>query len=319
MPVIKRVPDFDEGKTFIIENVFVDYSSVFRPNTKYRPEWAVVIRVPQHLQQEFYEVGFRLKQDPNGVVTLRSKRYVRLDDGTEMAPPTVVDCENQPWPEARGLIGNGSRANVKVRAKYTTYQGVEGLSCFLEGLQVLDHVPYVGGTDFGAAAGSTGGWSGQNFQSQPQPAAPADPFQQPAPAQQFAPPVQQPVPVQPAFNPAAVPQQAAAPVSPFAPPAAAAPTEYHPTQVAPVQAPPAFAPPAQPVQQAEFVPPGIPQGVPVGAPVDGNVSQPAGALGSFGQPAPAPAETPAQTDFVPANHSMGEDVPFDFISKVIAV
>jgi len=208
MPVIKRVPDFDDGKTFIIENVIVDYSSVFRPNTKYRPEWAVVIRVPQHLQQEFYEVGFRLKQDPNGVVTLRAKRYVRLDDGTEMAPPVVVDCENNPWPESRGLIGNGSRCNVKVRAKYTTYQGVEGLSCFLEGLQVLDHVPYVGGTDFSPAAGTTGGWGAQNFQAQPQQYAP--PVQQP---QQYAPPVQQPQqyapPVQQphtAFVPPGIPQ-----------------------------------------------------------------------------------------------------------------
>lgn len=287
MPVIKRVPDFDEGKTFIVENVFVDYSSVFRPNTKYRPEWAVVIRVPQELINEFYEVGFRLKQDPNGQVTLRAKRYVRLDDGTEMAPPTVVDCENQPWPEGRGLIGNGSRCNVKVRAKYTTYQGVEGLSCFLEGLQVLDHVPYTGGTDFGTAAGSTGGWGGQNFQdTQPQQPVPAQGYQA-APAQaqpQFAPPVT-PAPVQPAPAVAAMPQ---------------------------------------PVQHSQtpdntFVPPGIPQGVPVGAPVTGNVSQPVqpaqGALGAFGQPAtPAPetpaAEEPAATEYVPPAQGMGEDVPF---------
>lgn len=292
MPVIKRVPDFDEGKTFIIKDVYVDYASVFRPNTKYRPEWAVVIRVPQHMIQDFYEVGFRLKQDPNGTVTLRAKRYVRLDNGEEMSPPTVVDCENQPWPEQRGLIGNGSLCNVKVRAKYTTYQGVEGLSCFLEGLQVLEHVPYSGGTDFSPVAGSTGGWSQQNFQ------------QQPAPVQQPAVQPQQPVPAQgyqqPAFNPAAVP-----------PPPAQQPAPQQTNAFVPPGVP-ADPQPAHGQAHNPYVPPGVPQGVPTGPPATGNVSQPPqGALGQA-PPAPAPAaEEPAGTEYVPpGDHSVGDDVPF---------
>lgn len=271
MPVIKRVPDFDEGKTFLIENVFVDYSSVFRPNTKYRPEWAVVIRVPQHLIDEFYQVGFRLKQDPNGQVTLRAKRYVRLDDGSEMSPPIVVDCENQPWPEARGLIGNGSRCNVKVRAKYTTYQGVEGLSCFLEGLQVLDHVPYSGGAGFETVAGTTGGWGGQNFQQQPQQPQPSQGYQQ----QQFAPPVQQPAAAPPAFNPAAVPPQAAQPEQPIPP----------------------------------GIPQGVPTGPPAEGSPSQPPPQQQGALGSFGQQA-EPQKEQGNNEYVPPASNMGEDVPF---------
>ena len=279
MPIVKRVPAFEDGHTFMIENVLVDYASVFRPNTTYRPEWAVVIRVPQAMIQEFYEVGFRLKQNPDGQVTLRAKRYVRLDNGEEMSPPEVVDCENNPWPESRGLIGNGSMCTVKVRAKYTSYQGVEGLSCFLEGLQIIEHVPYHGsGPSFQAVQGSTGGWSQQNFQAQPQQQPPAaadpNPFTQQPPA---------------AFNP-----QAPAPPAPQPQP------PIHPAAAQQAAAPAAF---------------GIPQGPPAG----GNVSQPPqGALQSppqpqgFQQPAfQQPAETPEEdggTEYKPP--SMGDDVPF---------
>jgi len=85
------------------------------------------------------------------------------------------------------------------------YQGVEGLSCFLEGLQILDHVPYSGGTDFAPSAGTTGGWGQQNFQQQPpqqgyQQQAPQQPpqqgYQQPAPQQGYQQAPQQPVPLQ---------------------------------------------------------------------------------------------------------------------------
>jgi hypothetical protein len=313
MPIIKRVNDFEEGSTFIIENVLIDYASVFKPNTRYRPEWAVVIRVPQNMIQEFYECGFRLKQDANGVVTLRSKRYVRLDDGTEMQPPSIVDCENNPWTEARGLIGNGSRCNVKVRAKYTTYQGVEGLSCFLEGLQVLDHIPYYGsGPQFGAVQGTTGGYDQNNFQAQapPPPLSPApvgQPVHDPTPytpqEQAFVAP-----PVQPAFvPPVTMPDPSiAAPQPAFVPPPVQPAFVPAPVQQSPaggyVQQPfnpgvPEHLQPQQP-QAAPFVPP-------QGAPVGGNVSQPVAALGG----APQYPQQPESIPFDP-NHSTGEDVPF---------
>lgn len=188
----KRVPEFVEGLTFIIENVYVDYASVFKPNTKYRPEWAVVIRVPPHLVNEYADVGFKLKQDQDGSYTLRAKRYTTLSDGTHMEPPEVVDADGIPWTESRGLIGNGSRCNVKVRAKYQMYNGVEGLSCYLEGLQVLDLVPYSGGVGFKPAEGNTAGWGNKNFTPQ-QPQQPQQP-QYPQQSQQSQQPQQPQVP-----------------------------------------------------------------------------------------------------------------------------
>lgn len=179
-----RVEAFVEGQTFIIENVIVDWASVFKPNTRFRPEWSVQIRVPGDTVQKFFDVGFRLKQQPDGSYTLRARRYCRLDNGDELAPPEVVDADNNPWSETRGLIGNGSLCNVMVRAKYTTYQGVEGLSCYLEGLQVINLVPYEAkGASFGKVqGGNTAGYQGftpQHHQPpQPQPQAP--PVQNPA-------------------------------------------------------------------------------------------------------------------------------------------
>ncbi len=255
MPIINRVADFEDGQTFIIENVFVDFASVFHPNTKYRPEWACVIRVPQAMIQNFYEVGFRLKQNPDGVVTLRAKRYVRLDDGSEMTAPSIVDCDNNPWPEQRGLIGNGSRCNVKVRAKYTTYQGVEGLSCFLEGLQILDHVPYYGsGPQFAASQGTTGGFD-QGFAAQGQQQQ-APPQQQPASQNQHG--FQVPMP-EPAYDPTPYNQQAVGQQQQqqnFIPPGqpAVPPQQYQTADPSQFQLP--QQPPAQ--QYQEFVPPGQP-------------------------------------------------------------
>ena len=319
MPIVKRVPAFEgKGTTFIIENVLVDYASVFRPNTRYRPEWAVVVRVPQHLQQEFYEVGFRLKQDPNGNISLRAKRYVRLDNGEELTPPIVVDCDNNPWPENRGLIGNGSKCNVKVKAKYTTYQGVEGLSCYLEGLQVLEHIPYQGGVSFGQVQGNTGGYqqpSGFDQQHPSPPQYPTPEQQQPAPSpshlhQQAMDPNQnsfQPPPAGHA-NPAAAHQQGTGEMPewvPGQPPPVQPATPAQPAQpgqgfVPPPAQPSAFEAPQPPIHPA--------QGIPQGAPQGGNVSPPPmGALGSVPPQEPAHEE---QQDYTPIPNNMGSDVPF---------
>jgi hypothetical protein len=327
-PIINRVPDFEEGQTFIIENVFVDFASVFKPNTKYRPEWAVVIRVPQAMIQNFYEVGFRLKQDPEGQVTLRAKRYVRLDNGEEMQPPTVEDCDNSPWTEARGLIGNGSRCNVKVRAKYTTYQGIEGLSCFLEGLQILDHVPYYGsGPQFGVAQGTTGGFD-QGFQQPPPP-----PPQQPA--QGYGMPAREPAHDPNPYNPAP-PAAIGQPQQAFIPPGQQQPQAPPPPQQQ------AFVPPGQQQPQAAGVAPAYnpavpthmqpqaqgtnyaqpPTGVqlPQGPPQDGNVSVPPQAIGGYPlpqepqpfqqQPQPAAVGQPTYEAYDPTGPSTGDDVPF---------
>ena len=307
MPIVKRVPEFVEGLTFIIKDVIVDHASVFRPNTQYRPEWAVVIRVPQHMVQEFYEVGFRLKQDPNtGGYTLRAKRYVRLDDGTEMRPPEVVDADENPWPEERGLIGNGSRCNVKVRAKYTTYQGVEGLSCYLEALQVVDHIPYTPGPSFGKAQGNTSGsWQqpqhGGGFSQGQQQAPPQwgqQPPQQnqswgqqpPAQQQQQAPPQQQqwsqPQPPQQQQEPQPQQQQWQQPQQP--PQQGQQPQQWQqpqqqgqPPQQSVQWGPQPTDPYAQVPKEAQganggFNPTTVAQGMtlPQGAPQGGNVSQP---------------------------------------------
>lgn len=302
MPIIKRVPDFEEGKTFIIENVLVRYASVFQPNTTYRPEWCVLIVVPPELQAQFFEVGFRLKQEQDGAVTLRARRWVRLDDGTEMRPPEVVDADGNPWdPNVRGLVGNGSRCNVKVRAKYTTYKGVEGLSCYLEGLQICDLVPYSpNGPSFGKAAGNTAGFSGftpQQTGHSTQPGftpAPAQP-QPTAPAQQqhtgFVPPGYAAPPPQPAPG-FMGPGVAAA--GGFSPPPGN--QQYYQQQpLTPVQA----------LQQGQFTPPG-----------GFNPATAAAAAATVAAPQASPFPAQADpgdsgNDFIPPGfRGTGEDVPF---------
>jgi hypothetical protein len=219
------------------------------------------------------DVGFNLKQEQTGVYTLRAKRYCTLTDGTVMEPPQVVDADGNPWPESRGLIGNGSRCNVKIRAKYQTYNGVETLSCYFEGLQVLDLVPYSGGVQFKPAEGNTAGWGQQNFtpQQQQQPPAPQQ-YQQyqqpPAQPQQYQQPQPQPTPQQTAPDPySQVPRE------------------------------------AQP--QQGFNPAQISQGaVPQGVPTEGNVSQLPSQGGALGLPHEQAVQPGVQA------HNTGDDVPF---------
>lgn len=81
---------------------------------------------------------------PTGVIRFRFSRNETGKNGRTFPPPTVVDSKKQRWP-ADLLIGNGSIGKVA----FTVYGwqdsfGKFGVSFGLEGVQVLEHVPYGG-------------------------------------------------------------------------------------------------------------------------------------------------------------------------------
>lgn len=84
------------------------------------------------------------KEKPTGVIRFRFSRNETGKTGRVFDPPTVVDARKQRWP-ADLLIGNGSIGKVAFTTfSWTDSYGKCGVSFGLEGVQILEHVPYGG-------------------------------------------------------------------------------------------------------------------------------------------------------------------------------
>ena len=84
------------------------------------------------------------EKNPTGYMRFRVGRNETSKQGRKFDPPTVIDAAKRRWPENL-QIGNGSIGKVA----YTIYTwknayGKCGVSLGLEGVQVLEHVPYGG-------------------------------------------------------------------------------------------------------------------------------------------------------------------------------
>jgi hypothetical protein len=83
-------------------------------------------------------------KNPTGYMRFRIGRNETSKQGRKFDPPTVIDAAKRRWPENL-QIGNGSIGKVA----YTIFPwknafGKCGVSLGLEGVQVLEHVPYGG-------------------------------------------------------------------------------------------------------------------------------------------------------------------------------
>ena len=186
--------DFVEGKNFVFENVVCHHACLLKPNTTYKPEWCIVVEVPEAQLQAYLQYGFRIKADTKiGVPCIRCKKATVTNAGEQMDPPAIVDADKVPWTVERGLIGNGSICNVAVKAMYTVdTEGVKAVTCFLNAVQIVDHVPYTGGavSAFSKVPGNTAGFvpgAQAPPPAQPNPGFGASPMGTPATPQMTAP------------------------------------------------------------------------------------------------------------------------------------
>lgn len=140
---------------FYIEGT-VNWAKVYEPVLKYQSkteyEWSLDFKPdnPEEFTATKSQKKFR-----DGFIKLTRDVERNDKDGNKIneEPPKVlirVEEENVPF---TSLIGNGSKAIVKV-AVYDTRMG-KGTR--LEGLVVLDHVPYEGGTPTAPISTSDGG------------------------------------------------------------------------------------------------------------------------------------------------------------------
>lgn len=128
------------------------WASITTPNTKFEPVFSINLLVDEDIAQSFASKGYGIKQMQEGPA-LVIKRKVAQKNGKLNKVPKLLDSNNE---ELDVLVGNGSEVKVQYREWETTnhYGSFKGLD--LQAVQVLDLVPYGGGSD--AADGAEFGY-----------------------------------------------------------------------------------------------------------------------------------------------------------------
>jgi hypothetical protein len=146
MAKIKRIEKFEEGCVLPITNRPVKWASLITPDTKFDPCWKIDIVLTKEQADKMKSAGFKVRQDTDGDWILRAKKKVRTKSGQPMSAPTVVGRDGvTPFTEN---VGNGSICNVNIFAKYIEVSGQTYLPAYLNEVQVVEHVPYGGGSGF---------------------------------------------------------------------------------------------------------------------------------------------------------------------------
>lgn len=117
------------------------WAHVQTPDDRYPPaKYSINVAVDEDTATELKKAGLRVKKEGEDLV-FKVKRNVLKVDGTEAGKPNIVDAENKPFEDN---IGNGSIVNVQIRPYEYSNNFGSGVSADLEGVQVVDLVPYDG-------------------------------------------------------------------------------------------------------------------------------------------------------------------------------
>lgn len=132
----------------VLKNVKCQWASVLEPNTKFDPigKYEIEAILNDAQAAAFADMGISVKSKDEGkVVRFKLKAGGNRKDGTvyRVDPPRVVDANKQEFKE---LIGNGSTVNIAYEASPWSVHGNSGVSAKLKAIQVVEHVPYSGGT-----------------------------------------------------------------------------------------------------------------------------------------------------------------------------
>jgi hypothetical protein len=142
----KMKEEFIGGAIVPFEKVKIKwaYLDKDRPDTRFDSSgvWKLEIILDKAQADALKEVGFKVRQDSEGDWLLTCKRKVRTAKGVMLQPPTVVDKDGRtPF---TGMIGNGTLANVYVKAEYKEVGGKTYLPAYLNKVQILKLIPFDG-------------------------------------------------------------------------------------------------------------------------------------------------------------------------------
>lgn len=130
-----------------IPNVKVKWAKVFKPDTAFGGnKWVVDLLMGDYPQlvKEMKAAGFNIRdKKKDGVVidkdVLTLKREVITKSGPQ-EPPAVVGLDGKtPFTQE---LGNGTVCNIRGSARAWPINGKLVLACYLEAIQVVNHVPY---------------------------------------------------------------------------------------------------------------------------------------------------------------------------------
>lgn len=135
----------------ILKKVKVNWAQVLTPDTKFEPVWHVTAVLEEHhkkqLIDESKEVdpkkkGIKIKENDEGQDVYRFRRKVSKADGSGENNPPVVCGPKGKDDKFEKLIGNGSVCNIQYRFVPYNNKFGSGVTCDLQGIQVISHVPY---------------------------------------------------------------------------------------------------------------------------------------------------------------------------------
>ena len=142
--------EFIKGKIFPIMNVDIEWAHVTKPDTQFgKSQWEITMRLPEKLANDMLDAGFNVKKKSDGkkfkkgdedYFFIVAYRKTQTSKGVKLDPPKVFERDGQTL--YTGLIGNGSKCNVKISAKYLEISGETKLPCRLVSIQVVDLVAY---------------------------------------------------------------------------------------------------------------------------------------------------------------------------------
>lgn len=115
-------------------------------NPKYDkgPYWSVDVTPDKQSLETMKALGLMKKLRDPREKDVQKSRYLSLKvlenraDGEKNSPPKIVDIKGNLWD--KGLIGNGSVGDVKVKVK--DYGSGSEKGVYLQAIRILTHVPY---------------------------------------------------------------------------------------------------------------------------------------------------------------------------------
>ena len=132
-----------------LTNVEVYWAHVQKADREFgNNKWHLQMRLDDKLAEELKAEGFNVKDktDKQGNVaknTLIAKKEVMKKNGQPNKQPYIKGPDGKT--DFTDNIGNGSILNLNLSAKAWKIRGKWSLSCYLDGIQVVNHVPYAGG------------------------------------------------------------------------------------------------------------------------------------------------------------------------------
>lgn len=136
------------GKAFYARITGAPHKNKFNPEVD---QWSFELSVDQENADKLLSAGMkpsylRNKNDERGTFITFSRDAMKKD-GTEGKPYTVVDSKKEPW-DPSVKIGNGSVLNVITSLNERTFRGEKFLKPGAIQIQVWEHSPYEGKTEF---------------------------------------------------------------------------------------------------------------------------------------------------------------------------